>query len=198
MTNSKGWLYRWPEESHRLLKMLTDVVVTYLVGQIRAGAQMLQVFESNAEYLGPKLFAEFALPYLKEIRQKVIETATKEGLQPVPMVLFAKGTCSVLDAVSKSGYEVLSLDWCVDPREARKRVPKGVSLQGNLDPCALKAGKKEIEAMVEDMVMGFGTQRYIANLGHGIYPDMDPESVGVFVDAVHCVSKKINSENKSG
>ncbi len=87
-TNSKAkkWLYQYPEASHRLLKMITDLNVEYLVGQVRAGAQMLQVFESNAEFLTPALFTEFSLPYLTETAKRVKASLREFGLDHVPMV----------------------------------------------------------------------------------------------------------------
>ena len=85
-SKAKRWLYEWPEASHRLLQMLTDLNVDYLVEQARAGAQMLQVFESNAEYLTEELFRKFSLPYLSEIAKRVKERLRKENIEPVPMV----------------------------------------------------------------------------------------------------------------
>ena len=85
-SKAKKWFYTHPESSHRLLQMITDLNVEYLVGQVRAGAQMLQVFESNAEYLNCQLFKEFCVPYLGEIASKVKEKLAAEKLPVVPMV----------------------------------------------------------------------------------------------------------------
>ena len=87
-SKAKKWLYTHPEASHKLFRMITDLNVEYLVGQVRAGAQMLQVFESNAEYLDLRLFKEFCVPYLKEIAGKVKEKLAAELLPVVPMVSF--------------------------------------------------------------------------------------------------------------
>lgn len=197
MSLSKGWLYKWPEESHKLLKILTNVIVEYFVGQIKAGAQLLQIFESNAECLGPNQFNTFALPYLKEIKLCVNQRVQEQNLPKVPMILFAKGSCSVLGAIASSGYEVISVDWTITPKMAREIVLSSTSLQGNLDPCALKANPAEIENMVEEMVQNFGTQKYIANLGHGIYPDINPDNVAAFINSVHEVSKKLNKNSEN-
>ncbi|XP_035229438.1 uroporphyrinogen decarboxylase-like [Stegodyphus dumicola] len=191
MSNAKGWLYKWPEESHKFLQILTDVIVDYLVGQIKAGAQLLQLFESNAEYLGPKLFSAYALPYIKEIKLRVQNAVSEQSLPSVPMIIFAKGSCVAIDNIITAGYDVISLDWTISPDVAVKKVIKS-SLQGNLDPCALKASPEKIKILVKEMLEGFGTQRYIANLGHGIYPDINPENVAVFVNAVHEISKYMN------
>ena len=86
LSKAKKWLYTHPDASHNLLQMLTNVNVDYLVGQVQAGAQMLQVFESHAEFLGPQLFATFCLPYLKEICKLVKERLADKGIGSVPMV----------------------------------------------------------------------------------------------------------------
>uniref|UniRef100_A0A2I3MD81 Uroporphyrinogen decarboxylase n=1 Tax=Papio anubis TaxID=9555 RepID=A0A2I3MD81_PAPAN len=100
-------------------------------------------------------------------------------------IIFAKDGHFALEELSQAGYEVVGLDWTVAPKKARECVGKTVTLQGNLDPCALYASEEEIGQLVKQMLDDFGPQRYIANLGHGLYPDMDPEHVGAFVDAVH-------------
>ena len=101
--------------------------------------------------------------------------------------VFAKGGHYVLKTLSNSGYDVIGLDWTMDPAVAREVCDQsGVCLQGNLDPCALYAPKEELEAKVREMAAKFGHKtKWIANLGHGIYPDMDPESMTTFVNAVH-------------
>lgn len=189
-SKAKRWLYRHPEASHMLLRMLTDVIVEYLLGQVTAGAQALQVFESHAGILGPVEFKEFSLPYLRDIARRV-KDKLKESGQDVPMIVFAKDAHYGLEDLSQSYYEVVGLDWTIDPRSARERTGGKVSLQGNMDPCALYAPKERISDIVKKMLEGFGTRGYIANLGHGLYPDMDPENVGAFVEAVHQHSKQM-------
>uniref|UniRef100_W5M552 Uroporphyrinogen decarboxylase n=1 Tax=Lepisosteus oculatus TaxID=7918 RepID=W5M552_LEPOC len=191
MSKAKRWLYRHPEASHSLLARLTDVIVEYLLGQVAAGAQALQVFESHAGCLGPAQFNEFALPYLRDIARRVKERLKESGSDSVPMIVFAKDGHYALEDLSQSHYEVVGLDWTIDPRAARGRTGGRVSLQGNMDPCALYAPKEQIGETVKTMLEGFGTQRYIANLGHGLYPDMDPEHVGAFVEAVHSHSRRL-------
>uniref|UniRef100_G1ND34 Uroporphyrinogen decarboxylase n=2 Tax=Meleagris gallopavo TaxID=9103 RepID=G1ND34_MELGA len=192
MAKAKSWLYRHPEASHRLLRLLTDVVTDYLVGQVAAGAQALQLFESHAGHLGPEQFQEFALPYIRDIARDVKSKLKAEALPLVPMIVFAKDAHYALRDLAQAGYEVVGLDWTIQPQEARAQVGKGITLQGNLDPCALYAPKEKIGELVKKMLESFGTQRYIANLGHGLYPDMNPEHVGAFVEAVHAHSRHIN------
>ncbi|KAK7159217.1 hypothetical protein R3I94_005520 [Phoxinus phoxinus] len=190
-SKAKRWLYRYPEASHKLLSQLTDVIVEYLLGQVKAGAQALQVFESHTGCLGPAEFKEFSLPYLRDIARRVKDKIKESGLDNVPMIVFAKDGHYGLEDLSESGYEVVSLDWTIDPRSARVRTGGKVSLQGNMDPCALYSTKERISEIVKRMLEGFGTKGYIANLGHGLYPDMDPENVGAFVEAVHTHSRQL-------
>ncbi|XP_009285732.1 PREDICTED: uroporphyrinogen decarboxylase [Aptenodytes forsteri] len=195
MAKAKSWLYRHPEASHRLLRLLADVITDYLVGQVAAGAQALQLFESHAGHLGPEQFQDFALPYIRDIAQAVKSKLKEEALPLVPMIIFAKDAHYALRDLAHAGYEVVGLDWTIRPQEARAQTGKDVTLQGNLDPCALYAPKEKIGELVKKMLEGFGTQRYIANLGHGLYPDMSPEHVGAFVEAVHAHSRHINKHS---
>ena len=194
-SKSKKWLYVYPEASHKLLQLLTDVIVEYLVGQVKAGAQALQMFESHAGILGPHLFAKFGLPYLKQICSAVKRKLSNEGVDVVPMTVFAKDAHFALEDLGASGYDVVGLDWTIKPEVGRKLVTNSVSVQGNMDPCALYASKEEIGVIVKEMISKFGTQRYIANLGHGIYPDMDPEHLRAFVDAIHQHSEDLNKNS---
>ncbi|KAI5698414.1 hypothetical protein M8J75_006396 [Diaphorina citri] len=183
MSKSKHWLYKYPEESKKLLEILTNVIVDYLVGQAKAGAQLLQLFESNAEYLDLDLFKEFALPYINTINEKV-KAQLKQMNNDVPMTIFAKGAHYALEELNNTKYDIVGIDWTIEPSLARSII-KNKTLQGNLDPCALYASKEKLRKIGTQMAKEFGKSRYIANLGHGIYPDMDPEHVQVLIDAIH-------------
>ena len=178
--HARAWLYEHPEASKALLQRITDVVVEYLVKQVDAGAQMLQVFDSWAGLHGPETFRTFCLPYLEEIA-----TRFKREHPDVPIVVFAKGAHYGLNALADTDYDVISLDWTMDPKSARRTVGDRAVLQGNLDPCALYAAPDALRREVQHMLAGFGPHQHIANLGHGMLPDHDPEHAGVFVDAVH-------------
>ena len=177
---SKTWLYRYPEASHRLLGNLTDVLVEYLSAQIRAGAQVIQVFDSWAGMLGPDAFRTFTLPYLKSIASRL-----KERHPDIPLIVFAKGANYAIADLAASDYDVVGLDWTVDPAEARRTVGDTASLQGNLDPVVLYAEPEVIRREVKRMLEAFGPYRHIANLGHGMYPDHNPDHARVFIDSVH-------------
>jgi uroporphyrinogen decarboxylase len=187
LAKTKKWLYQNPYESHELLDLLTNVIINYLVAQVKAGAQMLQVFESNAGFLGPKQFKQFSLPYLTKISNAVKQALSEQNIPTVPMIVFAKDAHYAIEDLSdqQSNYDVISLDWTINPIKARSLAGQSITLQGNLDPCALYSDLEDIDDMVREMINDFGTNRYIANLGHGIYPDVKPENMNTFVNAVH-------------
>lgn len=185
MEKSRSWLKNHPNESRQLLNLITDVCVDYLLMQIKSGAQILQVFESSAEYITKEEFVKFSLPYLKEIRVKLQEKILSEGIENVPVVVFAKGAMHSLAEMAQLGYDVIGLDWTIDPEEARKIVGPNITLQGNLDPQDLYKTPDEIRSLTREMVRKFGKQRYIANLGHGITPQTPIVSMTTFVEAVH-------------
>jgi uroporphyrinogen decarboxylase len=197
LAKAKAWLLNHAAESHGLLQALTDIIVQYLVGKVRAGAQLLQVFESNAGDLSPAHFFEFSLPYLAQIVKRTKAELQRQGLPAVPMTVFARGANydGALERLADSGYDVVGLDWCIEPQAARKRVPVAkAGLQGNMDPCYLYASKERIRDEVRAMLKGFGTQHYIANLGHGMMPDHDPQHAGAFITAVQEISLEMNAK----
>jgi uroporphyrinogen decarboxylase len=187
LQKAKTWIFKHPEESKAFLTRIADVCVEYLVGQIRAGAQLIQIFDSWAGELSPYDFQQFSYPTLKQISTNVRQRLSQEGLPSVPMILFAKGANYALGFLAEnSGYDVLGLDWLIDPEEARRAVGDKVALQGNLDPNVLYGGKDAIETAVKRMCEGFGKGKggWIANLGHGITPGVDPEDLRWFFECV--------------
>ena len=192
-SKAKKWLYKYEEESLRLLGYLADMIVVYLIEQIRAGAQLVQIFESHLGYLTPELFQKFSLPFLKQIVQQVRSGLRTENIDQVPIIFYGKdgGHFAIEHLANGENYfDVISIDWTMQPSFARRLVGEDVTLQGNLDPCALYSDATKLDQLVKEMIDKFGGEKHIANLGHGIYPDMDPDLVKVFVDAVHKHSKK--------
>jgi uroporphyrinogen decarboxylase len=126
--NSKPWLYNHPIESHCLLSAIAELCIVYLVGQVRAGAHMLQVFDSWGGQLGPALFNEFSLPYLVRIATGVKEALASDPELPnpleVPMTVFAKGAHWAMADLARSEYDVIQLDWTIQPEEARAIVAR--------------------------------------------------------------------------
>ncbi|XP_014468740.1 PREDICTED: uroporphyrinogen decarboxylase isoform X2 [Dinoponera quadriceps] len=189
MAKARSWLYKYPEDSHKLLQMITDVIVDYLVMQVKAGAQLLQVFESSGDYLDDALFTNYSFKYLKQISKRVREQLREANIPEVPMIVFPKGaTMNSLGILAKDqSYEVIGLDWTVDSTEARERLGPNVTLQGNMDPCAMYSSQDEVVDRAQKMVKSFGKDRYIANLGHGILPDIPIPSMEAFIKGVHSV-----------
>ncbi|KAJ3105929.1 hypothetical protein HDU97_007275 [Phlyctochytrium planicorne] len=180
---AKSWLFNYPEESHRLLKIVTDVVVEFLINQVKAGAQLLQVFDSWAGELSPSDFEAFSLPYLKDIARRVSSELKKLNYH-VPLVVFARGAHYALESLGKSEYDIISIDWTMDPKKARE-LANGKVLQGNADPSTLYGPEKHIRSIVKKMIEDFGPKsKYIGNLGHGMYPDHDPERLKIYLEAV--------------
>lgn len=167
----KTWIYKYPNESGWMLEKLAELCVEHLALQVKAGAQIVQVFDSWAAELSPSSFKDFSLPYLRYISKHLPERLKELEQEQVPMVVFAKGAWYALDALCESGYQVVGLDWLQDAADA-VRIAKGrVVLQGNADPGVLYGSKEAITTVVEDMVAGFGggKQGWIANLGHGMF-----------------------------
>ena len=184
---TKTWIYRYSEAAKALLQKIAEVCVEYLALQVQAGAQMVQVFDSWAAELGPKQFKEFAMPYLKYISDNLPRKLKSMGLPEVPMIVFAKGAWYALDDLCSLGYNVVGLDWLQDPAEAVKiRGDRKIVFQGNADPGILYGTKDKITAAVEDMVKGFGggKQGWIANLGHGITPKVNPEDLRFYFEEI--------------
>ncbi|XP_026326446.1 uroporphyrinogen decarboxylase [Hyposmocoma kahamanoa] len=185
MSKTKEWLEKYPKDVHKLLSLLTRVIIDYLVMQVESGAQLLQVFESSADHLTREQFIEISAPYLKDIRSGVKKQLDDKKIDQVPMTVFAKGGGHSLDIQAQLGYETIGLDWTINPVEARKIIGDNVTLQGNLDPQDLYKSPEEIKRLTIEMVQKFGKHRYIANLGHGITPQTPLESMTAFTEAVH-------------
>ncbi|MDB5273102.1 MAG: hemE [Chitinophagaceae bacterium] len=175
-SKAKKFLYTEPERSKVILDKITDATIAYLRRQVEAGADMLQVFDSWANILSPEQYHEFSGVYMDRICNELNHIA--------PLTLFAKGAFSARTSFAKMECDVIGLDWTMDAKESRQIIGANKTVQGNLDPCALYQNSKGIEAEVKKMLDAFGTQRYIANLGHGLYPDTDKYMVKAFVDAV--------------
>jgi len=191
LQKAKTWLFKYPEESKALLMRIADICIDYLVGQAKAGAQLLQVFDSWAGELSPRDFATFSLPSLIHISTGVRKRIAELSLPIVPLTLFPKGANQSFPLISSTaGYDVIGLDWCIEPRTARDLVGPGITLQGNLDPNVLYGGKEAIEREVKKMCESFRgsqskTEAWIANLGHGITPGVNPDDLRFFFECVH-------------
>jgi uroporphyrinogen decarboxylase len=173
-SKSKKLLFSEPEAAKQLLQKITDTTIAYLRGQAEAGADLLQVFDSWAGILSPQAYEEFSMPYLKQIC---------EAFPDIPVTLFSKGAFYARQSLAALPCQVIGTDWNMPPAESR-RLAGDKTLQGNLDPCVLYGSEKFITEQTQAMIREFGAQRYIANLGHGVYPDTDPMKVKHFVETV--------------
>lgn len=175
-SKAKKFLYQEPALAHQLLEKITLSTINYLKGQVAAGADIIQLFDSWAGVLGPDQYKEFSLKYISQIC---------DALSPlVPVTVFAKDAHFALADMANLNCNTIGLDWTINPQDARIIIGNGKTLQGNADPCMLYADEKSIEATARKMVSAFGKQRYIANLGHGLYPDIDKNKVKYFVDCI--------------
>jgi len=175
---TKRLLFGAPEVAHRLLGKLADSVATYLAAQIRAGAQAVQIFDSWVGQLGPEDFRTFAAPYVARI---------VAALKPLgaPIIYFANDGATLLGDAAALGADALAIDWRLPLTDARARVGAGLTLQGNLDPCALFADLPEIERRTRAILEGARGTRHVFNLGHGILPPTDPAKATALVEMVH-------------
>ena len=173
---AKAFCYTQPELAHQLLQMITDTTIAYLKAQVKAGADVIQLFDSWGGLLSPADFETFSLRYMRQI----IAALKDEVLT----ILFAKGAWFALEEMAATGANGLGIDWCITPAAARKLAGNTVTLQGNFDPARLLSPIPEIEKTVKQMLADFGPGRHIANLGHGILPNVPVDHARAFVDTV--------------
>ncbi len=173
---AKAYCYQQPELAHRLLQMITDTTIDYLTAQIEAGADTVQLFDSWGGLLSKADFEMYSLKYISQIVEKIKDKA--------PTIIFAKGAWHSLTEMSKSGAAGLGIDWCITPEKAREFVGERICLQGNFDPAKLLAPIPIIERETKEMLRAFGKKNYIANLGHGILPNVPVDHARAFVNTV--------------
>jgi uroporphyrinogen decarboxylase len=176
---AKKFLYTQPETAHKLLQKITDSTINYLRAQIDAGADIIQLFDSWAGILSPVQYAEFSHQYINQICD-----AIKQSHPTTPITVFAKGAFFALAEFSNTKCETIGLDWNMDVVASRNAVGTSKTLQGNMDPCLLYADLKTIKKETEKMLKEFGPHRHIANLGHGVYADIEKDKAKCFVDTV--------------
>lgn len=173
---AKQFAYTQPELAHALLQKITNITIDYLKAQAKAGADTVQVFDSWAGSLSPEDFKTFAQPYLMQIADAVKDVA--------PVILFPKGSWYALKDLRMSSASGIGIDWSITPQLARELTSNKITLQGNFDPAKLLAPIPQIKKWVKEMIDGFGVQNYIANLGHGITPNVPVDHAKAFVEAV--------------
>lgn len=173
---AKIFCYTQPQLAHQLLQMITDTTIAYLKGQVKAGADVVQIFDSWGGLLGPADFEDISLKYIRQI-----VAALKDE---VPVIIFAKGAWHSLESMAATGASGLGIDWCITPQLARQFAGNNITLQGNFDPAKLLSPIPVIQQEVKNMLQAFGPGRHITNLGHGILPNVPVDHAKAFVDTV--------------
>lgn len=173
---AKAFCFSQPELAHRLLQMITDTTIDYLKAKVAAGVDTVQLFDSWGGLLSPDDYNIFSWPYIQQI-----VTALKDD---IPVIVFGKGCWFALHDMAKSGASALGVDWTCSARNARYLSGGQITLQGNFDPSRLLSPIPTIKSEVKKMIDGFGKDRYIVNLGHGILPNIPVDHAQAFVDAV--------------
>lgn len=173
---AKSFCFSQPELAHKLLQKITDTTIAYLKAKVQAGVDAVQIFDSWGGMLSPYDYQEFSWKYINQI---------VEALAPITeVIVFGKGCWFALEQMAQSKASALGVDWTCSPQMARKLTGGNITLQGNFDPSRLLSPIADIRKMVKQMIDDFGKNRYIANLGHGILPNVPVEHARAFVQAV--------------
>lgn len=174
---AKAFCFTQPALASQLLEKITQVTIQYLIRQVNAGADVIQVFDSWSGLLSPDDFDRFASPYLIQIAEAIAPHA--------PVILFPKGSNYALSTLSQNkSVSGIGIDWTIKPAVARRETQHRVTLQGNFDPGKLLLPPSEIRKHAHNMIAEFGVNGYIANLGHGITPHIPVDHAKAFVNAV--------------
>lgn len=173
---AKAFCYTQPETAHRLLQLITDTTIAYLRGQAAAGADVVQIFDSWGGLLSPEDFENLSMQYIRQIVAALKDKALT--------IIFAKGAWHSLDSMAATGANGLGIDWCIRPRMARQLAGPRVALQGNFDPAKLLSPIPMIRKEVKAMLDAFSGYPHIANLGHGILPNVPVDHAKAFVETV--------------
>src|SRR5690606_547506 len=182
-----------PAAMHRLLDVVTDAVIAYLSAQRAAGAQALQLFDTWGGVLSPSMYREFSLRYMQRI---AAELERGQGADRTPLILFGKGNGAYVSELAATGAEGVGVDWTIGVGAADRRTGGKVAIQGNRDAVTLHADpdaiRRHVGHALDSYRDGNGGSRegHVFNLGHGMSPDMNPDRVGVMVDAVHELSAR--------
>jgi len=174
--NVKTMMYREPELWHALMEKLADQFTRYVAGKVRAGADVIQLFDSWVGALSPADYEEFVAPYSARILAAL----------DVPTIHFGTGTATLLPAMADAGGDVMGLDWRIRLDRGWAEVGEDRGVQGNLDPAVLLAPWERVEEAAHDVLSrADGRPGHIFNLGHGVLPDTDPADLRRLVELVH-------------
>jgi uroporphyrinogen decarboxylase len=181
--HTKRLLYTHPDAFHALMARLVDVTADYLNGQIAAGVEAVQVFDSWVGNLAPDDYRASVLPHMQELFRRLDPS--------VPAINFSTGTGGFIELVAAAGGDVVGLDWRIALDDGWRRVGYDRAIQGNLDPCVLLASRAVIRERARDLLArAEGRPGHVFNIGHGILPETPPDNVRALVDAVHELSAR--------
>ncbi|HVQ14090.1 MAG TPA: uroporphyrinogen decarboxylase [Vicinamibacterales bacterium] len=181
---TKALMYGHPEDWHRLCEKLSSVVADYLVAQIEAGVDVVQVFDSWVGALDASDYREFALPHTRPIFEAVAKR--------VPTIHFGTGTATILEELRDAGGDVIGVDWRIPIDEAWDRIGDGHAVQGNLDPTLLLGPPARMMQQTDAVLRRVGARPgHIFNLGHGILPSTPVEHVQMLAHYVHTASRRL-------
>ena len=188
-SKTKNFIFNHRDLAHHTLNLITDCVIDYLIAQIKSGADLIQIFDSWAGVLSPHHFEEFSFYYLSKIVEEI------KPKYDVPIIIFAKGANHSIDKIAHSGCDVVGLDWTIDIKAAKEQIGNLVTIQGNMDPSVLYGSEKFIANEADRILDVFPDNvGLIFNLGHGIYPDIDPMKLKFLVDYIKEKSLKREGE----
>lgn len=180
---AKAMMYGRPDLWAELMETLTEVTIRYLVAQVEAGAQVIQLFDSWIGDLGPAAYEAHVLPYSRRIF---------EGVRPtgVPTIHFGTGTGGMLEELASAGSDLVCVDWRVSLADAWRRIGEDKGVQGNLDPVVLLAGWDAIEREADRILAeAAGRPGHVFNLGHGVLPETEPADLRRLVEHVHATTR---------
>ena len=175
---TKGFMHEQPQAWDLLMRKVRRITTEYLRGQIEAGAQAVQLFDSWIGALSPEEYRRYVLPHSRFVLKRL----SREG---VPVIHFGTGTSGFLEDFSAAGGDVIGIDWRIDLSKAWKRIGKK-AVEGNLDPVLLLAPRDVLRRAVRGILAQVhGRRGFIFNLGHGILPQTPVDNVRAVVDWVH-------------
>ncbi|GAB4545820.1 MAG: uroporphyrinogen decarboxylase [Thermodesulfovibrionia bacterium] len=181
---TKRMMFQGSELYASLMDKITETITKYLIAQIRAGAQAVQIFDTWAGVLSPQDYRRYALPYVKRVISEI-----RSAIKGIPIIYFVGQCAGLLEEIKKCKADVIGIDWRLNIDDAIKRLGNGVSVQGNLDPCALFLPKDKIRPIIKDILKRASIARgHIFNLGHGVLPETPVENVKAVVEMVHEMS----------
>ena len=178
-STAKSLMYQQPEIWHSMMEKLTSVLISYVQAEVYAGADAIQIFDTNAGIVGPAVYKEFVQPYAQRIFNAIKQTGAQS-------IHFGTANASILNLMAEAGGNVIGVDWRVDIDTAWQQIGEQHAIMGNLDPTLLLAPWETIEQGMQDVLTRVhGRPGHIFNLGHAVHPTTNPEHLSHLVAAVH-------------